>query len=296
MHCARARGPATHFSGVMNDSYSLITSLVTGFGLALPFGYCFERFLRTPALVGYICAGLAVGFIPGLPELDVGMLEQLAEIGVMLLMFGVGLHFSVQNLFSVKGVAVPGAALQMLLATTLGGLFAAFVWHWSVGQAVMFGLTISCASTVVVTKALEIRRLTTSMNGQVAIGWLVVQDLVSVLFLVLLPPFAQMIHGTADVSVSAVALDVVKTLAGVALFVFLAHQSAAAHRGLVVIFFFFIAYHEVALSFFRISHCSSSNDGEAFFCNFVLYAKNGPRVSSARAGFSFRVSVRGASR
>ena len=81
-----------------------------------------------------------------------------------------------------------------------------------------------------------------------------------------------------------------------ALFVFLAHQSAAAHRGLVVIFFFFIAYHEVALSFFRISHCSSSNDGEAFFCNFVLYDKNGPRVSSARAGFSFRVSVRGASR
>ena len=220
MHCARARA-SDSFSAVMNDSYSLITSLVTGFGLALPFGYCFERFLRTPALVGYICAGLAVGFIPGLPELDVDMLEQLAEIGVMLLMFGVGLHFSVQNLFSVKGVAVPGAALQMLLATTLGGLFAAFVWHWSVGQAVMFGLTISCASTVVVTKALEIRRLTTSMNGQVAIGWLVVQDLVSVLFLVLLPPFAQMIHGTADVSVSAVALDVVKTLAGVALFVFL---------------------------------------------------------------------------
>lgn len=205
----------------MSDSYSLITSLVTGFGLALPFGYFFERFLKTPALVGYICAGLAVGFFPGLPPINAGMLEQLAEIGVMLLMFGVGLHFSVRNLFAVKSLAIPGALLQMSLATILGALFATFIWDWNIGQSVMFGLTISCASTVVVTKALEIRRLTTAMQGQAAIGWLVVQDLVSVLFLVLLPPFAQVIHGSGDVSAGAVALDVAKTLAGVALFVFL---------------------------------------------------------------------------
>ena len=205
----------------MSDSYSLITSLVTGFGLALPFGYFFERFLKTPALVGYICAGLAVGFFPGLPPINEGMLEQLAEIGVMLLMFGVGLHFSVRNLFAVKSLAIPGALLQMSIATILGAVFATFIWDWNIGQAVMFGLTISCASTVVVTKALELRRLTTAMHGQAAIGWLVVQDLVSVLFLVLLPPFAQVIHGAADVSAGAVALDVVKTLAGVALFVFL---------------------------------------------------------------------------
>lgn len=203
------------------DSSSLITSLVTGFGLALPFGYFFERFLRTPALVGYVFAGLSVSAFPGLPPVDKGMLDQLAEIGVMLLMFGVGLHFSVRDLLRVKSVAVPGALLQMLFSTALGSVFASVVWDWNVGKAVMFGLTISCASTVVVTKALEIRRLTTDMDGQAVIGWLVVQDLVSVLFLVLLPPFAQVIHGAPGVSLSAVAVDVAKTLAGVAVFIVL---------------------------------------------------------------------------
>ena len=205
----------------MTESYSLITSLVTGFGLALPFGYFFERFLKTPALVGYICAGLAVGFFPGLPPINEGMLEQLAEIGVMLLMFGVGLHFSIRNLLAVRTLAIPGALLQMSIATISGALFANYVWEWNIGQSVMFGLTISCASTVVVTKALDLRKLTTAMPGQAAIGWLVVQDLVSVLFLVLLPPFAQVINGAADVSAGAVAIDVAKTLAGVALFVVL---------------------------------------------------------------------------
>ena len=212
----------------MSGNYSLITSLVTGFGLALPFGYLFEKFLRTPALVGYICAGLAVSFFPGLPPVDPNMLSQLAEIGVMLLMFGVGLHFSVKNLLAVKTLAIPGAILQMSIATILGAIFASAVWGWSFGQAVMFGLTISCASTVVCTKALEIRGLMMTMRGQAAVGWLVVQDLVSVLFLVLLPPFAQMIHGTGTVSGAQVAVDVAKTLAGVALFVFI--MMAAGRR------------------------------------------------------------------
>lgn len=205
----------------MSGNYSLITSLVTGFGLALPFGYLFEKFLRTPALVGYICAGLAVSFFPGLPPVDPNVLSQLAEIGVMLLMFGVGLHFSVKNLLAVKTLAIPGAIAQMSIAMVLGALFASAVWDWNFGQSVMFGLTISCASTVVCTKALEIRGLTMTMRGQAAVGWLVVQDLVSVLFLVLLPPFAQMIQGTGTVSGAQVMIDVVKTLAGVALFVFL---------------------------------------------------------------------------
>ena len=122
----------------MSDSFSLITSLVTAFGLALVFGYLAEKYLKTPALVGYIIAGVAVGLIPGLPAVDVGMTEQLAEVGVMLLMFGVGLHFSVADLNKVRGVAIVGAVSQMVLASALGTLFAVTVWDWNVGSAVVF--------------------------------------------------------------------------------------------------------------------------------------------------------------
>lgn len=205
----------------MSSSLPLLTSLVTGFGLALPFGYLAERFLRTPALVGYILAGVSAGLIPGLPAVDESLLEQTAEIGVMLLMFGVGLHFSVRDLVSVKGVALPGAVAQMALATLLGTLFGHFVWGWNFGSAVLFGLTLSCASTVVVTKALEIRGLTYQMNGQVAVGWLVVQDLVTVFIMVCLPPFAQVVLGEGNVSGAAIVGDLAKTLAGVVLFVVL---------------------------------------------------------------------------
>lgn len=202
------------------ESYSLITSLVTGFGLALPFGFFAERFLRSPALVGYILAGVAAGIIPGLPPVNSEMLGQLAEIGVMLLMFGVGLHFSVRDLLRVRELVVPGAVIQMTVVALLGAAVARSFWEWNFGASVLFGFTIACASTVVVTKALEIRRMTNELNGQVAIGWLVVQDLASVALLVCLPPFAQAIQGEA-VSASAVALDVVKTLAWAAVFVVL---------------------------------------------------------------------------
>ena len=200
------------------QNYSLITSLVTGFGLALPFGYLAERFLRSPALVGYILAGVAVGIIPGLPPVNEAMIEQLAEIGVMLLMFGVGLHFSVRDLLNVRTAVVPWAAVQMMVTAILGACVAMGFWHWSFGAAVLFGLTISCASTVVVTKALELRRMTNEINGQVAIGWLVMEDLMSVVLLVCLPPFAQAVQG-ADVSLSAVAWKVATTLIWAAVFV-----------------------------------------------------------------------------
>lgn len=202
------------------QNYSLITSLVTGFGLALPFGYLAERFLRSPALVGYILAGVAVGIIPGLPPVNEAMIEQLAEIGVMLLMFGVGLHFSVRDLLNVRTAVVPWAAVQMMVTAILGACVAMGFWHWSFGAAVLFGLTISCASTVVVTKALELRRMTNEINGQVAIGWLVMEDLMSVVLLVCLPPFAQAVQG-ADVSLSAVAWKVATTLIWAAVFVVL---------------------------------------------------------------------------
>lgn len=197
---------------------ALITSLVTGFGLALPFGYVAERFLKTPALVGYILAGVAVGVIPGLPAVNAGMIEQLADIGIMLLMFGVGLHFSVRDLLNVKGLVIPGAAIQMTAAAALGAALARGFWGWGWGGAVLFGFTISCASTVVVTKALEIRRMTNEIEGRAAIGWLVMQDLVSVVLLVCLPPFAQAVGG-AEVSAGAVTLQIAKTLAWAAVFV-----------------------------------------------------------------------------
>lgn len=203
----------------MTGHLSLITTLVTAFGLALVFGYLAEKFLKTPALVGFLIAGVAVSMIPGLPEVDVSITQQLADVGVMLLMFGVGLHFSVRNLLKVKSVSVPGALAQMLTSGALGTIFALSVWDWSLPSAIVFGLSLSCASTVVVTKALEMRRETTTMNGQATIGWLIVQDLVTVVIMVLLPPTAEILVKGENLDAADIALQVATTLAGVAVFV-----------------------------------------------------------------------------
>ena len=171
----------------MTDQFSIITTLVTGFGLALVFGWLAERFLKTPTLVGYIIAGVSVGLFPLLPNVDRVVTEQFAEIGVMLLMFGVGLHFSVADLVKVKGVAVTGAMLQMAASGAAGTAVALLAWDWALPNAIVFGMTLSCASTVVVMKALELHKLSVTPSGQVAIGWLVVQDLVTVFIMVCLP-------------------------------------------------------------------------------------------------------------
>jgi monovalent cation:H+ antiporter-2, CPA2 family len=179
----------------MEHNVSLISTLAAGFGLALILGFIAER-LRLPALVGYLLAGVAIG--PATPGYvaDIGIASQLSEIGVMLLMFGVGLHFSLKDLMAVKRIALPGAVVQMTVATLLGmGL--GMSWGWSFGGALVFGLALSCASTVVLLKALEARGAMDSVNGRIAIGWLVVEDLATVLILVLLPPLAPMLGGTA---------------------------------------------------------------------------------------------------
>lgn len=199
----------------------LVTSLVGAFGLALVFGYLAERYFRMPALVGYLLSGVFVQFFPWLPPVDRSVTEQLAEVGVMLLMVGVGLHFSVRDLLAVKGVALPGALLQMLLIILLGALFAWGFWDWGAGSATLFGLTLSCASTVVVTKALEMAKLTNAPEGRVAMGWLIVQDLVTVIILVLLPPFASVMLSSGSIDGRAIVGNVLSTLAGVALFAFL---------------------------------------------------------------------------
>lgn len=203
----------------MTDQFSIITTLVTGFGLALVFGWLAERFLKTPALVGYIIAGVSVGLFPLLPNVDRVVTEQFAEIGVMLLMFGVGLHFSVADLVKVKGVAVTGAMLQMAASGAAGTAVALLAWDWALPNAIVFGMTLSCASTVVVMKALELRKLSVTPSGQVAIGWLVVQDLVTVFIMVCLPLVAEVTQGEGPVDPRLIVISLSKTLLGVAVFV-----------------------------------------------------------------------------
>jgi CPA2 family monovalent cation:H+ antiporter-2 len=182
----------------MDHNISLITTLAAGFSIALVLGFLAER-MRMPALVGYLVTGILIG--PATPGFvaDVHLASQLAEIGVMLLMFGVGLHFSLKDLLAVKRIALPGAVVQMGLATVLG-MAVAHVWGWSWGSGLIFGLSLSCASTVVLLKALEARGVLESMNGRIAVGWLVVEDLATVLVLVLLPPLAGLLGSTTVAS------------------------------------------------------------------------------------------------
>lgn len=179
----------------MPHDVSLIALLAAGFGLAMIFGYL-ASLLKMPPLVGYLLAGIVMG--PGTPGFvgDLALAQQLAEIGVMLLMFGVGLHFSLGDLLSVRKIALPGAIVQIAAATALGAGLALW-WGWSVGGALVFGLSLSVASTVVLLRALEGRGLIESVNGRIAVGWLVVEDLVMVLVLVLLPPLAALLGGGA---------------------------------------------------------------------------------------------------
>jgi len=180
----------------MDHNLSLITTIAAAFALALVFGLIAEK-LKLPALIGYLFAGIIIG--PATPGFvaDIEIASQLSEIGVMLLMFGVGLHFSIQDLMSVKRIALPGALAQMTLATLLG-MLVAHTWGWSMGHGLVFGLSLSCASTVVLLKALESRRILESMNGKIAVGWLVVEDMVTVLVLVLMPALAGVLGGQGE--------------------------------------------------------------------------------------------------
>ncbi|WP_342726800.1 YbaL family putative K(+) efflux transporter [Bradyrhizobium sp. B097] len=166
----------------------LIATIVVGLGLAFVFGTIAQRF-RVPPLVGYLIAGVAVGpFTPGFVA-DQALATELAELGIILLMFGVGLHFSLNDLLSVRAIAVPGAIAQIAVATLLG-LGLALVMGWTVGAGLVFGLALSVASTVVLLRALQERRLMDTERGKIAVGWLIVEDLAMVLALVLFPAVA----------------------------------------------------------------------------------------------------------
>jgi CPA2 family monovalent cation:H+ antiporter-2 len=179
----------------MPHSVTLINTIAAGLGLALILGFIAVR-LRLPALVGYLLAGVIIGpFTPGFVA-DAEIASQLAEIGVMLLMFGVGLHFSLDDLLAVRKIAVPGALVQMAVATLLG-MGVASLWGWNLGGALVFGLALSVASTVVLLRALESLGILDSFTGRIAVGWLVVEDLAMVLVLVLLPPVGAWLEGAS---------------------------------------------------------------------------------------------------
>lgn len=209
----------------MDHSLPLLFTLALAFVLALIFG-CIAEKLKCPALVGFLCAGiLCSSHTPG-PTADMEIAMQLSEVGVILLMFGVGLHFSISDLLKVKGIAVPGAVLQMTIATLLGLLFAVYVWEWSLSSALIFGLCLSCASTVVLLKALEMHGHLNTVGGQISVGWLVVEDIATVLILVLLPPVAQIMGVTPGggeaaepMTASGIAYVIASTLLHVVAFV-----------------------------------------------------------------------------
>jgi CPA2 family monovalent cation:H+ antiporter-2 len=205
----------------MPHEVGLIAILAVGFGLALIMGVAVS-YLKMPPLVGYLLAGVMIG--PATPGFvaDISLSTQLAEIGVMLLMFGVGLHFSINDLLSVKKIAIPGALFQMAVATTLG--FGVGVWWgWSFLGAIVFGLSLSVASTVVLLRALESRGVLDTPNGKIAVGWLVVEDLVMVLALVLLPVMADIFQAQPLSGAEKNSMDVLEavgiTLAKVSVFI-----------------------------------------------------------------------------
>jgi CPA2 family monovalent cation:H+ antiporter-2 len=178
----------------MPHDVTLIATIAVGFVLAFIFGFVANK-LRLPPLVGYLLAGVVMGqYLPNFMASNV-MTGQLADIGVMLLMFGVGLHFSIPDLTAVRWIALPGAVCQIVVATAIGTVMAMYFWGWTLGAGLVLGLSLSVASTVVLLKALDERNGVATPNGRIAIGWLIVEDLAMVVVLVLLPAFAGLLGG-----------------------------------------------------------------------------------------------------
>ena len=200
----------------MHHATPLITTIVGGLVLAFILGMIANK-LRISPLVGYLLAGVLSGpFTPGFVA-DTQLAPELAELGVILLMFGVGLHFSLKDLMAVKKIAIPGAIAQIAVATLLGMGLSAML-GWSLMTCIVFGLCLSTASTVVLLRALEERQLIDTQRGQIAIGWLIVEDLVMVLTLVLLPAVAGMLD-KGDVGLASLSLDMGLTIGKVIAFI-----------------------------------------------------------------------------
>jgi len=217
----------------------LVSTLTIGLVLAFSLGLLAHR-LKLPPLVGYLVAGIAIGFAPGVGA-DQNIANQLAEVGVILLLFGVGLHFSVQDLLSVRAIAITGAVAQGLVATPLG-MAIGWALGWTPGAGFIFGLALSVASTVVLLRMLQERRLVDTERGRITVGWLIVQDIAMVLCLVLLPEltglfregqtapnFAEMARQTAEVVGKLAIFSIAMLLIGKKLIPMLLHY--VAHTG-----------------------------------------------------------------
>ncbi len=200
----------------MPHDVSLISTIAVGLALAFAGGFAAVR-LGVPPIVGYLLAGVAIGpFTPGYVG-DTRLAPQLAEIGVMLLMFGVGMHFSIRDLVAVYRIAVPGAIGQIAVATALG-IAISHLWDWPLGAGLVFGLSLSVASTVVLLRTLEERGMLGLPDGRIAVGWLIVEDLVTVAILVVLPAVAAALGGGA-MSLDRLALPFALTFGKIACFI-----------------------------------------------------------------------------
>ena len=204
----------------MHHNTPLISTIVVGLVLAFVLGLVAQR-IRVSPLVGYLLAGVLMGpFTPGYVA-DQTIANELAEIGIILLMFGVGLHFSLKDLWSVRGIAIPGAVAQISAATIMGWALG-WAMGWTAGKGIMLGLALSTASTVVLLRAMQERRLIDTERGRIAVGWLIVEDMAMVLTLVLLPALAGLMNGeraSNGMELSALAWPLVVTLGKVGAFV-----------------------------------------------------------------------------
>ncbi len=193
----------------------LISTIAVGLSLAFVFGLIALR-LRVSPIIGYLLAGIMIGpYTPGFVG-DLKIAEELSEIGIVLLMFGVGLHFSVKDLSEVRKIALPGAVVQMGAATAMGAALAVYAWGWTMQAGITFGLALSVASTVVLLRSLEEHNLLQSTHGRIAIGWLIVEDLAMVFALVLIP----VLGGAQESSSGEIVTHFFEALGKVALFVF----------------------------------------------------------------------------
>jgi monovalent cation:H+ antiporter-2, CPA2 family len=203
----------------MPHELTLITTIASALGLALVMGFIAVK-LKLPPLVGYLVAGILIGPYTRGFVADVALAGQLAEIGVMLLMFGVGLHFSLEDLAAVRRIAVPGAVVRIVVVTALGAGIAS-IWGWSLGGGLVFGLALSVASTVVLLRALEAKGAVESLDGRIAIGWLIVEDLIMVLVLVILPPLSGVLGGHPPAGGRGLAMTLLITFVKVGAFIVL---------------------------------------------------------------------------
>lgn len=195
----------------------LVSTLTIGLVLAFSLGVVAHR-LKLPPLVGYLVAGIAIGFSPSVGA-DQNIANQLSEVGVILLLFGVGLHFSVKDLLSVRAIAIPGAVLQGLVATPLG-MGVGWMLGWSLGAGFIFGLALSVASTVVLLRMLQERRLIDTERGRITVGWLIVQDIAMVMALVLLPAITGLFEGDAPPDLTEMARQCAEVIGKLAIFTF----------------------------------------------------------------------------